>query len=156
MVQRLTGMQFFQPGLDPGIIVAFQTEPHIDAAGEFLAGGGHHVHVFLKLLRSHPHIGGKSVGQRAMAGEDDPAQAARLRLGGVFGRFSVGMFAQRRVRVGLVEQLNGHSSILAEDAPTVQPGDVTIRQTFSSVQKKAGSAIPPYNLYPSLSPWLME
>jgi hypothetical protein len=110
VVERNAGVEFFEPGLDAGIVVALEAEAHVEAAGELLAGGGDELDVVVVLLGRHAHGVRDAVGQRAVAGDDDALQAAREGLGGVFHGFTVRVFAQRGVAVGFVEEAGGHGN----------------------------------------------
>src|SRR5690606_13949118 len=99
-----------QPGLEARIVVAFQTEAHIDTALPAGAGGGDHGDVGFKIFRSHAHVVGKAVGQRTVAGEDDSLQPAQPGHGRILVGSADSMMRKRSVRVGFVEQRRGHSS----------------------------------------------
>ena len=99
MMERVSGVQLFQPRLYSGIIIAFQTEPHIDATFVFVARLINHGDVFFVLIRAHPHIGRKPIGQRAMTGENDPPEPTLLCHRRIIGRQPNRVFAERSVRV---------------------------------------------------------
>ena len=62
VVKRGAGVEFLRPSLDAREIVALQSESHIHAAGEFLAGRGHEFDVAVELLRRHAVVDPEPVG----------------------------------------------------------------------------------------------
>ena len=103
-------MEFLQPWLHSGIVVAFQAEADVEPAGEAFAGGGDHRHVIVELSGCHPDMGRESIRQRAMAGEGDALEPTLECHGGILVRFAEGVFAQGRVAVGFVKKGCWHAA----------------------------------------------
>ena len=72
VVQRVSRVQFFQPGFGAREEIALKPEAHVDPTRELGPGRRDERHVVFKLLRRHAHGGRDAIGQWAVAGEDDP------------------------------------------------------------------------------------
>ena len=97
-------VELANPILQAWNVVALEAKQDVLPSSPLIGSIGHERLIGGKLFRGHTHVGGVSSRQRRVTGNDNPPQSALFCHGSVVARVAAGVFAERRVHVGFVEE----------------------------------------------------